>query len=198
MNQFYKASADVCPRMTEVANSTKTAAGCGVSLGIYAKSITPNLGGVAGLQSQKNRADRYELLSVARRVFSAAGKRCRAGLWARLLQDCKVSLHQPRAGRRVYKSNLHKSAFIRACHLRPGLGLPCVRPKDSRTPARRDRQSGAMGIRQRLAACHGHADIPALLLEQAFCALKQQAFALQRLRAGAPWKRFKDDIGYEG
>ena len=43
----------MCPQMSEVAKSTKTVAGCGVSLGIYAKSITPIWVAWQGLQSRR-------------------------------------------------------------------------------------------------------------------------------------------------
>ena len=62
--------------MVEVSKFTETTSEAGASLGIYAKSITPPpLGGSARAAIQKNRAERYALLAVARRVFSAAGRR---------------------------------------------------------------------------------------------------------------------------
>ena len=132
----------MCPQMSEVAKSTKTVAGCGVSLGIYAKSITPpHLGGVARAAIQKNRADRYELLSVARRVFSAAGKR--AGLvyghdYCKTAK-CRYISHGQGVG--VHKSNLHKSAFIPAWSPAAGSGIAlCAGQRSKNGGARRSPQ----------------------------------------------------------
>lgn len=190
----------MCPQMSEVAKSTKTAFECGASLGIYAKSITPpHLGGVARAAIQKNRADRYELLSVARRIFSAAGKR--AGLvyghdYCKTAK-CRYISHGQGVG--VHKSNLHKSAFY------SGL-VTCGRVWDCPVcgPKIQERRREEIAKAVQWAYDKGLQPVMVTLTfphyswNKLSVLLKQQAFALQRLRAGAPWKRFKEAIGYEG
>ena len=185
--------------MTDSPQSLKTGAGRS-PLGIYAKSITPPfLEGSERAVIQKNRAERYELLSVARRVFSAAGKR--AGLvyghdYCKTAKCRYISHGQAVA---VHKSKLHKSAFY------SGL-VTCGRVWDCPVcgPKIQERRREEIAKAVKWAYDKGLQPVMVTLTfphyswNKLSVLLKQQAFALQRLRAGAPWKRFKEAVGYEG
>ena len=136
---------------------------------------------------------------MARRVFSAAGKR--AGLvyghdYCKTAK-CRYISHGQGVG--VHKSNLHKSAFY------SGL-VTCGRVWDCPVcgPKIQERRREEIASAVKWAYDKGLQPVMVTLTfphyswNKLSVLLKQQAFALQRLRAGAPWKRFKEAIGYEG
>ena len=186
--------------MVEVSKFTETAGEAGAPLGIYAKSITPPLlGGSARAAIQKNRAERYALLAVARRVFSAAGRR--AGLvyghdYCKTAK-CRYISHGQGVG--VHHSKLHKGAFYSGlvtcgrvwnC---PVCG-PKIQERRREEIAKAVEWARARGLQPVMVTL----TFPHYAWNKLSLLLKQQAFALQRLRAGSPWKRFKQSIGYEG
>lgn len=169
-------------------------------LGIYAKSITPPLlGGSARAEIQKNRAERYALLAVARRVFSAAGKR--AGLayghdYCKTAK-CRYISHGQQVA--VHKSRKHQSAFY------SGL-VTCGRVWDCPVCGPKIQERRREEVAKAVDWAYAN-DLQPVMVTLTFphyawnklsVLLKQQAFALQRLRAGSPWARFKKAFGYEG
>ena len=135
---------------------------------------------------------------MARRVFFGGWQACRAGLRSRLLQDGQVSLHQPRARRWGPQVELAQE------RLYSGL-VTCGRVWDCPVcgPKIQERRREEIASAVKWAYDKGLQPVMVTLTFPHYSwnklvLLKQQAFALQRLRAGAPWKRFKEAIGYEG
>ena len=174
--------------------------GDGSHLGIYAKSITPPPpGGPARAAIQKNRADRYALLSSARRIFSAAGRR--AGLvyghdYCKTAK-CKFISHGQAVG--VHKSHQHNGAFYSGLVTCGSVwNCPVCGPKIQERRREEIAKAVDWAYANNLQPVMVTLTFPHYAWNKLSKLLEQQAFALQRLRAGSPWARFKKAFGYEG
>lgn len=169
-------------------------------LGIYAKSITPPFSGdPARAAIQKNRAERYALLAVARRVFSAAGRR--SGLYYGhdycKTAKCRYISHGQGVG--VNKSKKYNSAFYSGLVTCGSVWTcPVCGPKIQERRREEISQAVDWAYANNLQPVMVTLTFPHYAWNKLSVLLKQQAFALQRLRAGSPWKRFKDAYGYRG
>ena len=183
------------------AQAQRAGAGEAADLGIYAKSFDPppSKGGSPRAAIQKNRAERYALLSTARRIFSAAGRR--AGLvyghdYCKTAK-CKFISHGQGVG--VHKSHQHNGAFYSGLVTCGSVwNCPVCGPKIQE----RRREEIAKAVDWAYAN-----DLQPVLVTLTFphyawnklsTLLKQQAQALYLLRSGSPWKRFKTAYGYRG
>lgn len=169
-------------------------------LGTYAKSITPPPPAEpARAAIQKNRSERYALLDVARRLFIAAGKRsgltyghdycatakCR---WISLGQG--VCVHTSKKYQGAFYSGLVTCGSVWSC---PVCG-PKIQERRREEIALAVNWAYARGLQPVMVTL----TFPHYYWNKLSKLVKQQAFALQRLRAGSPWQRFKDEVGYEG
>ena len=148
---------------------------------------------------QATRAERYALLSAARRIFSAAGKRSglQYGHDFHRTAKCKFIRYGKDVG--VHKSKAHGSAFFSNL-VTCGNVWTC--PVCAAKVQERRREEIAQAIDWAYAS-----DLQPVMVTLTFPhhawnkvgrLLDQQATALQRLRAGKPWERFKARHGYHG
>ena len=170
-------------------------------LGIYAKSITPPplAADLARLAIQKNRAERYELLAVARRLYLVAGNR--AGLayghdYCRTAK-CRYISHGQGVG--VHKSKKYNGAFYSGLVTCGSVwNCPVCGPKIQE----RRREEIAQAVTWAYANGYQPVMVTLTFPHRAWNKLKKllkkQASALQLLRAGSPWNRFKNWCGYQG
>ena len=169
-------------------------------LGIYAKYITP-----PPLAPQKRaivqgaRAERYAMLASARRIFSAAGKRSGLAYGHDFHKTAKCRFITHGAGVSVHKSQQHGGAFY-AGLVTCGSVWAC--PVCTAKVQERRREEVAKSIEWAYTN-----DLQPVMVTLTFPhyswyklsqLLDQQAMALQRLRAGQPWKRFQEKYGYRG
>lgn len=172
----------------------------GPDLGIYAKYATPPLQD-APLRAklQATRAERYVLLSAARRIFSAAGRRSglKYGHDFHRTAKCKfvrvapeVGVHQSRVHRSAFYSKLFTCGSIAACPV-------CAAKVSER---RRDEvaQAVAWAYGQQLQPVMVTLTFPHRAWNKLGRLLDQQAAALHNLRVGKPWTKFKERYGYQG
>lgn len=149
---------------------------------------------------QAARAERYAMLSTARRVFSAAGRR--SGLfyghdYHRTAKCRFVRVGGDTIG--VHKSQQHGGAFYTDLVI---CGSVWACPVCAAKVQERRREEIATAINWAYAN-----DLQPVMVTLTFPhyswqklskLLDQQAMALQRLRAGQPWKRFQARHGYRG
>ena len=186
-------------------------------LGRYAKSITPPLSGhgfskksapgsaaakeeTARKAVQATRAQRYELLATARRIISAAGRR--AGLQYghdfHRTAKCKFIRHGGN-GVGVHRSKAHGSAFFSGlvtCGSMSGCPVCANKVGERRREeiAKAVEWTYAQGLQPMMVTL----TFPHRAWHKLRVLLSQQAMALQRLRAGQPWAKFKARIGFRG
>lgn len=171
-----------------------------VSLGIYAKSATPPLSGEARKQVQALRAERFELLATARRVLSRAGQA--AGLeWGHDIHataKCKYVMRAQAVG--VHLANEQKKAFF------SGL-VSCGSVWSCPVCAAKVQERRREEIAKAIDWAYDEAQLQPVMVTLTFPhrswhglgqLLNQQADALHRLRAGAPWSKVKAWAGYRG
>jgi len=166
------------------------------ALGSKAKSITPSSD---RRKIQEVRAQRYELLSVARKVFIEEGTKERlehAANYHRTAK-CRYIAHGGSVG--VHRSKVHSSAFytgLQTC----GSVWTCP------VCAAKIQERRRIEIASAIDWCYAN-DMQAVLVTLTFPhtrkdelkeLLTKQSKALQRLRAGQPWSRFKNSIKYRG
>jgi len=167
----------------------------GADLGKYTKSATPP---DLRAKLQENRAKRYELLASARALFLYAGKQ--EGL--KHPQDfhrtakCKwvpvgeVGVHASREHTSAFYSGVMNCGSVWAC--------TCCSAKVQ------ERRRGEVATAVAWAEAEGLQSVMVTLTFPHYAwhilgdLVKQQADALHRLRAGAPWTRFKTAAGYQG
>jgi hypothetical protein len=188
--------------MTPVSTPASPASGSvsGPDLGIYAKSSTPPPADAAvRVKLQATRAERYVLLSAARRVFSAAGKRSglQYGHDFHRTAKCKfvrvapeVGVHQSKAHRSAFYSKLFTCGSVSACPV-------CAAKVSER---RRDEVAQAVtwAYGRQLQPVMVTLTFPHQAWNKIGRLLDQQAAALKNLRAGKPWTKFKERYGYQG
>lgn len=165
-------------------------------LGKYAKSITPP---ADRLKIQASRAERYQLLATARGLFIHEGER--EGLehslnWHRTAK-CKWVMHGQAVG--IHASCEHAGAFYSGL-INCGSVWAC--PVCSAKVQERRRleiaEAVAWAYRNGLQPVMVTLTFPHYAWQQLCDLIAQQADALQGLRAGNPWKRFKESVGYQG
>lgn len=168
----------------------------GATLGKYTKSATPPN---VREKLQGDRSTRYELLASARALFLFEGKR--EGLkhphdWHRTAK-CKWISVASAVG--VHASREHGSGFYSGL-MTCGNVWTCTVCAAKVQERRREEiaeaiawayKNGLQPVMVTLTFPHQHWQKLADLIEQ-------QADALHRLRAGAPWSRFKISVGYTG
>ncbi|MFN9774970.1 MAG: protein rep [Burkholderiales bacterium] len=149
---------------------------------------------------QKVRAERFELLATARRVLSAAG-RAEGLVWGHDLHRTAKCKHILRGegGVAVHLAREHGSAFysgLATC----GSVWSC--PVCAAKVQERRREEIAQAIdwayEQGLQPVMVTLTFPHRAWHELEQLLQQQADALHRLRAGAPWSRVKEWAGYRG
>lgn len=169
------------------------------SLGIYAKSATPPLSGEDRKVVQGLRAQRFELLSTARMVFRRAG--LAAGLeYGHDIHRTAKCKHITRGeGVGVHLANEHKKAFFSGL-VTCGSVWSC--PVCAAKVQERRREEIAQAIDwaylNKLQPVMVTLTHPHKAWHELGQLLEQQADALHRLRAGAPWGRVKAWAGYRG
>lgn len=148
---------------------------------------------------QVTRAERYELLSAARALFIWKGKQ--EGLehsqnWHRTAK-CKWVTHGSSVG--VHASCEHGSAFYSGlinCGSVWSCPVCAVKVQERRRGEIADAIEWA--YRENLQPVMVTLTFPHYAWSDLRQLIEQQADALQKLRAGAPWKRFKERHGYRG
>lgn len=165
-------------------------------LGKYTKSATPP---PLRAKLQNDRSMRYELLSSARALFLHEGKR--EGLdhphdWHRTAK-CKwvnvagfVGVHASREHSSAFYSGVMTCGSVWAC--------PVCAAKVQERRREEVSQAVAWADANELQSAMVTLTFPHYQWQNLSELLAQQADALHRLRAGAPWKRFKDYTGYKG
>lgn len=165
-------------------------------LGKYTKSATPP---ELRAKLQGDRAMRYELLSSARALFLYQGKQ--EGLqhphdWHRT-SKCKwinvsgfVGVHASREHCSAFYTGLMSCGSVWACPV-------CAAKVQER---RREEVAQAVGWAdaEGLQSCMVTLTFPHYAWQKLADLIAQQTDALHRLRAGAPWTRFKAATGYRG
>lgn len=171
-------------------------------LGNNTKSVTPPEEGRLSpeMKRRENRAKRYEYQSIARKLLMAEAVKyeCRDGYAANYHRTCKCN-YIPVGLATIHKGKEHGTAFfggIAQC------GSVWTCPVCAAKIQERRREEIAKGINW--AYAQGYKCILVTLtfphrgwhkLEDL---LEQQAKALNKLRAGNPWKRIKEGMGFEG
>ena len=167
-------------------------------LGKYAKSATPPSAETRS-KLRVNRAQRYELLAAARGLFLYQGKLKKLkhpANWHRTAKcawvphGSKVAVHKSLEHSSSFYSGLVTCASVWACPV-------CTAKIQER---RRMEISDAIdwAYLNKLQPVMVTLTFPHYVWQILADLIKQQADALHRLRAGEPWKRIKDSIGYEG
>jgi hypothetical protein len=167
-------------------------------LGKNAKSATPPSAETRS-KLRVNRVERFELLAAARALFLYEGKQKQLKHPANVHRTakCKYVTHGSKVA--VHKSLEHGSAFY------SGL-VSCSSVWACPVCAAKIQERRREEIADAIAWAHFNGLQPVLVtltfphyVWQTLAELmKQQADALHRLRAGEPWRRVKDGIGYEG
>jgi hypothetical protein len=175
----------------------------GATLGKYTKSATPPSDDADSKKLRLIRAERYELLSVTRALFLHEGKR--EGLdhphdWHRTAK-CRyvpvagaVGIHKPKAYAGAFYSGLMLCGSVWSCPVCAAKVQERRREEIAQAIAwayDKKRSGGLQPVMVTLTFPHRY-------WHQLLELLAQQADALHRLRAGAPWSRFKQSIGYQG
>lgn len=168
-------------------------------LGTYAKSATPPLASEVRKAVQGLRAQRFELLSTARTILSRAGRA--AGLdYGHDIHATAKCKHITRGqGVGVHLAAEHKKAFFSGL-VTCGSVWSC--PVCAAKVQERRREEIAQAIdwayENKLQPVMVTLTHPHKSWHGLGELLAQQADALHRLRAGAPWKRVKEWAGYRG
>lgn len=183
-------------KQLEIGRSDAVSAGAKASLGKYTKSATPP---DVRAKLQGDRATRYELLASARALFLYEGKR--EGLkhphdWHRTAK-CKWISIGSSVG--VHASREHGSGFY------SGL-MTCGNVWTCTVCAAKVQERRREEIAEAIAWAYKHNLQPVMVTltfphqhwHKLSDLIEQQADALHRLRAGAPWSRFKISVGYTG
>lgn len=166
------------------------------ALGKYTKSSTPPSGREA---IKSSRAERYHLLSAARGLFLWKGKqqglphphnfhRTAKCKWVTVAGS--VGVHASQAHQGAFYSGLMNCGSVWACPV-------CAAKVQERR---------RVEIQQAVDWVYGQGMQPVMVTltfphyawQKLDELVRQQADALKRLRAGSPWSRFKDRVGYEG
>lgn len=167
-------------------------------LGKYTKSITPPSSDLRE-KLQVNRAERYELLASARALFLYEGKR--EGLqhpqdWHRTAK-CKwvnvsgfIGVHASREHASAFYTGLMSCGSVWAC--------PVCSAKVQERRREEIAEAVTWAYAKGLQPCMVTLTFPHYAWNQLKELLNQQANALQKMRAGAPWSRFKNSTGYQG
>ncbi|MBI6945257.1 protein rep [Pseudomonas putida] len=168
-------------------------------LGKYTKSATPPLSKETQNKLRATRAERYELLAAARGLFLFQGKQERLEHphdWHRTAK-CKWVSVAGAVG--VHASCEHNSAFFSGL-MNCGSVWSC--PVCAAKVQERRREEIAKAIAwtyaEKLQPVMVTLTFPHYAWQKLAELVEQQADALHRLRAGAPWKRFKESVGYQG
>lgn len=189
----------------------------GIDLGKYVPSFTPppgkSLGNSAGpadsgvgknrdvdrKKIQATRAERYALLAMARALLLKEGKK--AGLvhpgnfhatakCRHVTRSYSVGVHTSKAHKGAFYSGLVTCGSVWACPVCASK----VQERRRAEVAKGMEWAYAKGLQPVMVTLtfphYAWHDLPTLL--------KQQAFALAKLRAGDPWKRFKERHGFSG
>lgn len=180
----------------------------GSPLGIYAKSITPPPS--AGSDSEKKalafkavravRVQRYALLSTARKLISAAGRASglKYGHDLHRTAKCKYIRHGGTSVE-VHKDKEHGKAFF-ANLVTCGSVWSC--PVCAAKIQERRREEIAQAIDWAYVNNFQPVMVTLTFPHRAWNKLRplldQQAKALQRLRAGQPWEKFKTSVDLQG
>lgn len=170
--------------------------GADAPLGKYTKSATPP---DLRAKLQADRATRYELLASARALFLHQGKH--EGLkhphdWHRTAK-CKwinvsgfVGVHASREHSSAFYTGLMSCGSVWAC--------PVCAAKVQERRREEVAQAVAWADEQGLQSAMVTLTFPHYAWNKLKELIGQQADALHRLRAGAPWSRFKAATGYQG
>lgn len=169
-----------------------------VKLGKYAKSATPPTNEVRS-KLRVNRAERYELLAGARALFLYQGKQEKLehpANWHRTAK-CKWISHGGKVA--VHASLEHSSAFYSGL-VTCGSVWACPICAAKIQERRREEIAAAIAWAhfRKLQPVMVTLTFPHYAWQKLADLADQQSDALHRLRAGAPWSRFKEIVGYRG
>jgi len=165
-------------------------------LGKYTKSATPPF---ARLKIRADRADRFELLSAARALLLYEGKQQCLEHPHDYHRTAKCSWITVAGAVAVHVSKEHSSAFYSGL-MRCGSVWACPTCAAKVQERRREEIAEAIGwaYANRLQPVMVTLTFPHYIWDKLGQLIEQQTDALHRLRAGAPWKRFKESVGYQG
>lgn len=187
---------------------TATGAGDGAGVGVGGEAAPrdihelynpPPPGQSARAPIQAARAERYAMLSTARRIFSAAGRSIGLVYGHDYHRTAKCRYVRCGTTVGVHKSEQHGGAFYTDLVI---CGSVWACPVCAAKVQERRREEIARAIDWAYAN-----DLQPVMVTLTFPhyswqklskLLGQQAIALQRLRAGQPWKRFQTRYGYRG
>ena len=173
-------------------------------LGTYARSVTPPPAVRPGARERDiiatNRAERYRLLSAARSILVAAGRR--AG------KEYPHNYHRTAKCKFIQRGSEYVSVYIAPEHgaafytglVTCGSVWACPICAAKVQERRREEISRAIdwGYDSGYQVVMVTLTFPHQIWHKLGDLLQQQAKALQRLRAGQPWKRFESLIGFQG
>jgi len=149
---------------------------------------------------QATRAERYALLSAARRVFSAAGKRSGLTYGHDFHRTAKCKFIRVAHEVGVHKSKQHGSAFYSKL-------FTCGNVWTCPVCAAKVQERRRVEIAQAIDWAYQVEGLQPVMVTLTFPhhawhkvgrLLEQQAAALHNLRAGKPWTKFKASYGYQG
>lgn len=184
--------------MSNATGLKRDSGAAGGPLGKYTKSATPPSQDLRE-KLQANRAERYELLASSRALFLYEGKQ--AGLmyphdWHRTAK-CKhisvagaVGVHASREQGSAFYSGLMNCSNVWTC--------PVCAAKVQERRRMEVAQAVTWAQAEGLQSVMVTLTFPHYVWQKLSELLSQQADALHRLRAGAPWTRFKKSTGYQG
>lgn len=171
----------------------------GATLGKYTKSSTPPSAEDVANKLRATRAERYELLAAARGLFLFKGKQERLEHphdWHRTAK-CKwisvagaVGVHASCEHRSAFFSGLMNCGSVWAC--------PVCAAKVQERRREEIAKAIAWAYKNGLQPVMVTLTFPHYAWQNLADLVGQQADALRRLRAGAPWSRFKTTVGYQG
>lgn len=169
-------------------------------LGTYARSITPPLSHDVRDVIAGNRAERYRLLSCARSIFVGAGRR--SGI------EYPHDYHRTAKCKFIRRSSEPVSVYIAPAHgaaFYTGL-VTCGSVWACPICAAKVQERRREEISKSIDWCYASGFQPVMVTltfphqswHKLGDLLEQQAKALQRLRAGQPWGRFKSSMDFQG
>lgn len=169
------------------------------TLGKYTKSSTPPISKETRSKLRATRAERYELLAAARALFLYQGKQESLPYPQDWHRSAKCKWINVSGGIGVHASCEHGGAFYSGL-MNCGSVWACP-VCAAKVQERRRAEIGAAvdwTYEQKLQPVMVTLTFPHYAWQKLSDLVAQQADALRRLRAGAPWTRFKESVGYQG
>lgn len=182
---------------TTLQQSVAHGAGEAGPLGKYTKSSTPPPDDRSAIRA--SRAERYYLLSSARALFLGAGKQAGLEYPANFHRTakCRHVTHEPMVG--IHRARDSGGAFYSGLML---CGSVWTCPVCAAKVQERRREEIAQAIDWAYVQGFQPVMVTLTFPHRSWHSLSdllgRQADAFKRLRAGSPWSRFKESVGFEG